>query len=122
MFQSWLFCSFAVLCQQAIASPISGRNATLVVEERGILFTSLIVLMEANNVQATPTTADTAAELSNMEFYVQYAAAAYCNSHTSLIGQRVTCSSSACPLVAAATVTNYAFLGQVSSKALGLKF
>jgi hypothetical protein len=59
----------------------------------------------------------TAAELSSMQFYVQYAAAAYCNSDTSLVGQRVTCSESACPDVASATVTNFAFLGSVVSAA-----
>ncbi|KAH6719651.1 lipase [Leptodontidium sp. MPI-SDFR-AT-0119] len=68
--------------------------------------------------RATPTTL-TAGMLTNMKYYVQHAAAAYCNSETSLVGSKISCGSSACPAVAANSVTNYAYLGFDQSQVEG---
>lgn len=74
---------------------------------------SYIRNLSTDIIVETPTTLTTA-ELTNLEFYVQYAAAAYCNAGTDLVGSKITCSSSACPSVEAQSVTNYAYLGFVS--------
>jgi len=61
---------------------------------------------------ATPTTL-TAAGLTSLELYAQYAAAAYCNSNIDRVGTKIACSSNACPSVQELSITNYAFLGFV---------
>ncbi|CZR56512.1 related to Lipase [Phialocephala subalpina] len=92
--------AFALICSSVSASPIiGGQNVTMVLENR-----------------ATPTVV-TAAILANMQLFAQYAAAAYCNADTNLVGSAVTCSNSACPSIS--SVTNYAYLGYDQSEATG---
>ncbi|KAH7304305.1 lipase [Stachybotrys elegans] len=57
------------------------------------------------------TTGVTEGQLADMKYYVQYAAAAYCNSQPSLVNRLVSCSDNACPLLSSNSVKNYAFVG-----------
>jgi hypothetical protein len=66
------------------------------------------------NITKGTTTVVTEALLKNMRFYVQYAAASYCNTGASAVGTKVTCINNGCPLIEAANVKNYAYLGFVA--------
>ncbi len=63
-------------------------------------------------ITATPTTLS-AGTLANMKYYVQHAAAAYCNSKPGRVGSKISCGNNACPAVAANSITNFAYLGSV---------
>lgn len=93
------------------ASPVDIVSHEL--EKRGTYLLRLsICLLLTNLLKGTPTVA-TAAILENLKHYVQFSAAAYCNSDASLPGSKVTCAYNACPQVGNATVTNFAYLGFV---------
>ncbi|KAF4630999.1 hypothetical protein G7Y89_g7134 [Cudoniella acicularis] len=110
--------SLALLTRFSTASPIIDiRNATLVAAERGNYPAMKYFVLPANVLKATPTTAVAAAELSNMQFFAQYAGAAYCNAVKSMVGIEISCSNGVCPSLTA--VTNYAFLGYDQSEASG---
>ncbi|RDW56567.1 hypothetical protein BP6252_14095 [Coleophoma cylindrospora] len=112
-FLGWSFTIVYCLFSFVAASPITAHsNESVVIEERGSALCRL-----TNIVEATPTIV-TASTLSNMQFFAQYAAAAYCNSNPSLVGQAISCSTG-CPSVTAALPTNYAYLGYDQSEVQG---
>ncbi|KAH7360875.1 lipase [Rhexocercosporidium sp. MPI-PUGE-AT-0058] len=85
-FPSTSILALATLLGGAVSTPVTlHSNGSFLLEERGIL--------------------------TNMKYYVQHAAAAYCNSKPSGVGSKISCGSNACPAVAANSITNYAYLG-----------
>ncbi|KAH7417606.1 lipase [Cadophora sp. MPI-SDFR-AT-0126] len=101
-FPSAALLALTILLEGAVSSPVTlPNNGSLLLEHR-----------------ATPT-ALSAGILTNMKYYVQHAAAAYCNAHASSISSKITCGNNACPAVAANSVKNYACLGFDQSQVEG---
>ncbi|KAK0100363.1 hypothetical protein ONS95_008317 [Cadophora gregata] len=101
-FSSANFLALATFLASAASTPITlHNNGSFLLDER-----------------ATPT-ALTAGTLNNMKYYVQHAAAAYCNAKAAKIGSKISCGNNACPAVAANSVTNYAYLGFDQSQVSG---
>ncbi|ORY56645.1 Alpha/Beta hydrolase protein [Pseudomassariella vexata] len=59
------------------------------------------------------------AELANMKYFVEFAAASYCNSDATLVGQNVLCTKDSCPTLTANSVLNFAYLGDAHQDADG---